>query len=179
MKEIQKESTIPSLVSTTVWEAQTSQPGGGSDTSPRGEGDGAEEISTIDPASLPPTVSNDAILLPTITVTANIKMQLVGLEQVLALLHMTTEETVDDIVTHLGMPTGLQIHDMRFNIGTGNDPLLSVDMCAEAGHSTMPVGMTAHKRSSTADNDEALWEDILSITSEQISEAETVVRSAP
>lgn len=70
---------------------------------------------------LPPAVSANTTLLPTIMVAAEIEMQLVRLEQVPALSHMTKESS-DDKVTRLSLPTGLQVHDLGFEIGIGNDP---------------------------------------------------------
>lgn len=63
-----------------------------------------------------------------------------------------------------------------FDIRISDNPLFGTGMHAEVEPSTMPVGASARKPSRTAKEEEALWEDIFSITSEPMSEAETVVK---
>lgn len=132
-----------------------------------GEGIGMEVTSALPPVVLPPAVSTNAPFLPTLP-PAVIKAEPVGAIELLALSLMTKEVSASDFVTHLGLPIGLQAHNMGFTVGISDDPSFSVDV--------QPVGMTTHKASHTADEVEALWENIFSITSHPPPEAEGVQR---
>lgn len=101
----------------------------------RGEGVGAEVPSASAPAGLPPAVSSDATLLATFMVTAVIESVPVKAAKLPA-LSCVTQESADDIVTCLSLPTGLQVHNMGFDVSIGIDPLLGVDVHAEetCGH---------------------------------------------
>lgn len=100
-----------------------------------------------------------------------IKVVLGEAEMLPALSRKTEEEeSSDNIIAHLGLPTGFQVHDMGFDVCISDDPLFGADVHAGAGPSAVLTSAMAHMPSCIAEEEEVLWQNIFAITSDLLPE---------